>query len=869
VTSDRSTAEALLAEFIERSMAGDRDVTAESLAPDDPKLAAELAERIRVYRQVEDLLGGASRVAEGERVGRYRIEGRLGHGGMGEVFRAHDTELDRPVALKFLTVARGGDEAVRRRLLREARAAAALDHPNLCPVYEVGDAGDGRLFRAMALVDGESLAARLERGPLEPAEILDVTRQVAAGLAEAHRGGVVHRDVKPANLMIGTGGVVKLLDFGLAQRDGQDGRSLEGLRPGTLAYMAPEQLRGEPIDARSDVWALGAVMVEMATGRSPFGGPTPEATLYSIAHRSPAGLEALPATLRPVARRALQRRPDDRYADAGELLVALPQEVEARRRDSAVRRLAHGVKGHWWLVAAAASVAAALAFLLHDGSGSPWPRADDTVSWSASGSRPAAEPGWAIENRPSRRASTGEGPSIGVVPFVNLGAPDRSHFASALSDLVRTDLAKLGGVARVKPAAIDPAADDVTRSDLVRRLGVGFLVDGTVAVDGDRARVSARLVDADDGIVIWTETYDLGLTELFDVRGRIARAVSDQIDVRRSAAEEARLAPPPAVSAQASDAYFRGLYLVGRAQTKGPDYFELLRAAEAQFERATELEPEWAEAWGELAMVERQLGNQLDDVVERRVAQEKTGEYAGRALALNPDVASARRALAAVRFWDGDLEGSEREHVEALRLEPNTDPGLFGTVLGSAGKYEEAVQWLRHARELNPLDGRIGYLIGYYAICGEDLETAEAQVRELHEVYRNEEQAALLSAAIAERRGEYEREVAILQSHREVLMPNYGTSLHRRLAYALAKSGRREESLEVVAAARARWGAEPDPNVLVALGDVEGARRRVEFYYRERGYAAVGADCWPEIDTLMEMPEIARMLRELNRPGTL
>jgi formylglycine-generating enzyme required for sulfatase activity len=312
---------------------------------DDPAVRAELESLLAAHETAGPLdrpLGhladhitepGAPSLATGTVVSHYQIEDRLGSGGMGVVYRARDLRLGRTVALKFLPAALSGDARAKRRFMTEASAAAALDHVNVCTVHEIGETDDGRLFIAMAYVDGESLRDLLERGPLPVARAVEIAVQIAAGLARAHEHGVVHRDVKPANVMVGRDGVVKLVDFGVAKLMGAT-VTHAGSMPGTAAYMSPEQVQGEAVDHRTDLWSLGVVLHEMLAGERPFRGDTDMATLHAITTSAPPRLRAvregiLPALDRLVAR-ALEKRPDDRFGSAREIQDALAGAEEGR-----------------------------------------------------------------------------------------------------------------------------------------------------------------------------------------------------------------------------------------------------------------------------------------------------------------------------------------------------------------------------------------------------------------------------------------------------------------------------------------------------------------------------------------------------------
>jgi eukaryotic-like serine/threonine-protein kinase len=266
---------------------------------------------------------------EGRTVSHYRVIERLGGGAMGVVYKAIDTRLDRPVALKFLPPDLTRDDEARQRLIQEAKAASALDHPNICTVYDVDTTPEGQSFIAMSYYDGETLKRRIGKGPMPVVESLDIAIQVANGLAKAHAAGIIHRDIKPANLMITADGVVKVVDFGVAKVLDQTGLTQPGMAIGTVAYMSPEQVNGEPIDGRTDVWSLGATLYEMLAGRPPFEGEHPLAVMKAIDSRQPAGLGTLRADLPDevlrIVEHAMQKSRDQRYGSAAEFAQQLMQ----------------------------------------------------------------------------------------------------------------------------------------------------------------------------------------------------------------------------------------------------------------------------------------------------------------------------------------------------------------------------------------------------------------------------------------------------------------------------------------------------------------------------------------------------------------
>ena len=265
-------------------------------------------------------------ISRGQAVSHYEILEKLGGGGMGFVYKARDQQLERIVALKFLPPHLSADERAKERFLIEARAAAALDHPNICTIHEIGETEDGQLFIAMPCYEGETLKGRIGRGPLPVEEALSITTQVARGLAKAHERGITHRDIKPANLMLTAEGVVKIVDFGIAKL-ADVSLTRPGVTPGTVAYMSPEQARGEPVDGRTDLWSLGVVLYEMLTGQRPFRGAHDQVVLHAILHSDPAPDTAVRREISPALERivakALAKPPDDRYATAQELIREL------------------------------------------------------------------------------------------------------------------------------------------------------------------------------------------------------------------------------------------------------------------------------------------------------------------------------------------------------------------------------------------------------------------------------------------------------------------------------------------------------------------------------------------------------------------
>ncbi len=411
----------------------------------------------------------------GQTISHYKILGKLGEGGMGVVYKAEDLNLQRVVALKFVSPGVAGSEEVKARFLREARAAAALQHSNICTVHEVGEA-DGQSFIAMAFVDGAELGAEILNGPFAVERLIDVAAQMAEGLQEAHSKGVVHRDIKPANIMLTASGQVVLMDFGLAQVAAQASKlTREGTTVGTSAYMSPEQTTGEELDHRTDIWALGVVLYEMATGQLPFQGHYEQAVLYSILNDAPEPITAVrtgvPRELERIVDKCLAKRADERYQSVSELLTDL--RALKRRTESG----------------------------------------DIT--------QPSAE-------------KTDERPSIAVLPFENRGRGDEDeYFSDGISEDITSALVKLERL-RVAPRsqAFQFKGKRPTLAEVGRNLNVGHILEGSVRRSGDRVRINVELIAIAEGYEVWSERYDRVMEDIFDVQDEISQAIVEQLRIQ-------------------------------------------------------------------------------------------------------------------------------------------------------------------------------------------------------------------------------------------------------------------------------------------------------------------------------------------------
>jgi len=492
----------------------------------------------------------------GRTLGDYRILDKLGAGGMGEVYRAHDARLDRDVALKVLPAASFSDPAARARLLREARAAARLNHPNICTIHDVGEV-EGHAYIAMELVEGEPLSVYLTRGPQPVEQTTRCALQLAEALAHAHDRGIVHRDLKSANVVMTPDGRPKVLDFGLAKqlRDGeldeatrsQSSLTGRGTVMGTLAYMAPEQLRGEPADARSDIWALGVVMFEMASGTRPFQGNTGFQMSSAILNEAPGPLPRnVPLVLRTVIGRCLEKDPSRRYQHASEVRTALEAFQTGAILPWAGWR--HLVSRWTWLALAAVALAtAALVAAFDVGS--------LRTTLTGGGGVPRIE-------------------SLAVLPLENLsGDAGQDYFAAGMTETLITDLARLGALKRVTARGSVMRYQGTTRTfaEIARELNVDALVTGSVLRSGGLCSVTVQLVDPRTENQLWANRYEREVKDVIRLQNEIVVAIVGEIKAQLTPLEQARLASAHAVNPDAYDDYLKGQVETNRLSPKNLD----------------------------------------------------------------------------------------------------------------------------------------------------------------------------------------------------------------------------------------------------------------------------------------------------------
>jgi TolB-like protein/Flp pilus assembly protein TadD len=631
----------------------------------------------------------------GQTLGHYRVVGKLGAGGMGEVYRAHDERLDRNVAVKVLPQELAQDPERLARFEREARAAAALDHPNILAVHELG-VHQGRSFIVTELLEGRSFRDAITAGGLTNRQVIDAAVQVARGLAAAHEHGIVHRDLKPENLFLTDDGTAKILDFGLARTVGPAGAPSEaaeaatelmvstaGAVVGTTAYMSPEQARGQPVDARSDIFSFGIVLYEMLTGLSPFRRLTAADTVSALLSEDPPPVSATTSKVTPVfdgiVRRCLRKLPDERFQSARDLGFALQALVEGPNRGWRTRS---GPRIPYKPLAIIPVVlAGGLAFaLLH-------------VGYRTLIERGAGPAGTAP-------------PRLVVLPFTNLGAADEAYFADGMTEEVTARLARVAGLRVIsRTSAASFAGSDVTVADIGSALGVQYVLEGSVrwtldqATGTSRIRITPQLIRVSDDSHLWAETYDRTIDDVFRVQSEIAQAVVESLGVTLLPPEQRGIAAAHTESPDAYQAYLQGRYYDARPHFTYDDW----ERGMAAYQRAVELDPRFAAAWAKLARGHALAYFYRHDLSDQRLAA--AAAAADQALALAPDLPEVRLDLG--YYWMWAHRDFDRAYAEFDRAEQGL-PGSAEVLTARAdalmvlGRFDEALADYRAAFELSP-----------------------------------------------------------------------------------------------------------------------------------------------------------------------
>ncbi len=643
----------------------------------------------------------------GQTISHYQILEELGRGGMGIVYKALDLNLDRTVALKFLPHHLSSDEERKRRFIQEAKAASALDHPNIGAIYEFDETNDGQLFIVMAYYEGEILKDVLKDGPLDIGTLIDIMGQICLGLAAAHKAGIVHRDVKPSNILITKDDDVKIIDFGLAKSSGHTHITDDASTKGTVAYMSPEQTIGESVDFRTDIWSLGVLLYEMVAGELPFKGDYDQAIIYSILKEAPKNITQLQAEsadeLKAIIHKALAKNPDDRYQDMKQVLndLRLIGSADSTSADSASTNIKHrSIKRR---------IVFALAFMFL------------LFIIAASIIFQRLQP-------------SGNRKVIAVLPFKNLSSdPENDYFSAGITDDIRAQLSKISDLKVIsRSSVLQYKENSKSLKEIGKELNVGIVLDGSVRHEENRVRIVAQLADVCTNEQLWTEVYEREMTDIFAIQSDIAEKIAIALQAELTTREKQRIKQKPTESMTAYHYYLKGREYYLQRHSKSNEY------AIGFFKKALELDPDYALAYAGLAdayaikkgfgasqawidsaitMSEKAieidpfsseaynaLGNAYNRIWYVKNRYKSIRAAFQKAIELNPNNWLAMVRLADVLRIQGDSEAALKMLKKALSLNPlhSGTYSSIGSIYSQAGDYEKAEHWIREGMSLQP-----------------------------------------------------------------------------------------------------------------------------------------------------------------------
>jgi serine/threonine-protein kinase len=812
-------------------------------------------------------------------INQYKLISAIGKGGMGEVFLAEDTRLDRKVALKILPPEFAEDKERMSRFVREAKSASALNHPNIITIYEIGEA-DGTHFIATEYIEGETLHTNLKSQPLNLKSVLEITIQVVSALDVAHRAGIVHRDIKPENVMIRPDGLVKILDFGIAKLSApsvvasgssEDATAIKphgtspGMIIGTANYMSPEQAKGKEIDARSDIFSFGIVFYEMLTGKRAFDGETALESISSILKDEPQPISQIlpdvPSEIERIVNKTLRKDRDERYQTAKDLLIDLKDGKQSLKlQNPPESTLSPEREEPKTQILPATTV--------------------DEKNQTATNQTVSTNPktkylfigllglivlvGGFFSYRYFTANKQIE--SIAVMPFVNeSGNADVEYLSDGMTETLINSLSQIpnlsvkarSSVFRYKGKEIDP-------KKIASELNVQAILNGRVVQRGDQLTLSLELIDAQTENTLWGNKYERKSSELVALQSEVARDVSSKLKLKLSGADEAKVVKTYTANPEAYQ-----LYLKGRFQWNKRTAESLKQAAEF-YKQAIEKDPNYALAYSGLA--ETYVLFSVYSVASAKDSMPQAKAMALRGLEIDDSLAEAHTALGEyLIYYEWDRVGGEKEYRRAIELNPNyatAHQWLGFDVLVPIKRFDEATKELRRAEELDPLSSIIGVNLADTFLYARRYDEAIAQYQRVLSLDPNFQFVHINLGWAFHSKGMYREAIA---EYRKALELSYDPLANGYLAFSLAKSGQRDAATKLLNQLKLESGERYVQSYVIAivyigLGEKDEALNWLEKDIAEHSAQAPFYAVAPELDDLRSEPRFKEMLKRMNLP---
>ncbi|NQT25567.1 protein kinase [candidate division KSB1 bacterium] len=775
----------------------------------------------------------------GKTISHYKILEKLGEGGMGIVYKAQDTKLDRVVALKFLPSHLTANDTDKARFIQEAKAAAALQHHNICTIHEIDETKDGQLFICMDLYEGETLKQKIEKGPLHIEEAIDIALQIAEGLSHAHQKDIVHRDIKPANIFIASDGVVKIVDFGLAKLRGLTKLTMAGTTLGTAAYMSPEQAKGNAVDPRTDIWAFGVVLYEMVTGQCPFRGDYEQAVIYSIMNDEPEPVTGIrtgvPMELERIVTKSLGKKQGERYQHIDEMYVdlnLLENSLKAGETKTVVHEKA---KSHSKRVYAYGTLFLILLVLI----------ILKSVIFPVSADRTTV-----ID-------------SIAVLPLDNLsGDPKQEYFSDGMTEAVIAELAKIRALKVISRTSVMRYKNtDKSLPEIADELNVDAIIEGSILRAGDRVRITTQLIDGRSDRHLWAKSYERDLQDVLKLQSEVAQDIASEIQISLSEQEKATFAEAQSIDPGAHETYLRGLYHWNKRTEedlkRGIDYFE----------QAIEKEPKYAAAYA--AISQSYIVLTAWGFSSHTESHEKARIMAEKALEINNRLAEAHTALGAVNEGEWNWKEAEKEYKRAIELNPNYATGhqWYAEFLTILGVHEKACAEMKKALELDPLSLIINHNFAITLFLARDYDRALEQLQITNELEISFGATLYYTYLTYIEKGMYPKAV---KTYQEILSQNEGTAHLAKLVGETFERGGIEGFYQWIIDHIEDVSIQPDliPVTLstsyAKLGKIDEAFKWLEVLYEKRYPRLRYIKVMQPFDTIRSDPRYTDLLRRMN-----